>query len=322
MTGPAEPAGKQPGHSEPGAKAVTAALLANLGIAAAKFAGFAITGSSSMLAEAAHSVADMGNQGLLFTGMRRARRARDTAHPFGYGPERYFWAFTVALVLFSLGSLFSLYEGISKLAHPRPIQSVPVAIVILALAMVLEALSLRTAVREASPGRESPSWWRFVRDSKSAELPVVLLEDSAALVGLTFAMAGVTASAVTGDSIYDALGTIAISVLLAFIAGVLAIEMKSLLLGEAATPTQEALIRGAIEAGSGVVRLIHMRTTHLAPDEILLTAKVEFSPELGASNLADAVNSAEARVREALPDVGIIYLEPDVFDPARDGSDS
>ncbi len=293
-------------------KAVVAAFFANMGIAAAKFVGFAITGAASMLAEAIHSVADSSNQGLLLLGGRRARRAASAEHPFGYGRERYFWSFVVAVVLFTLGSLFALYEGVEKLRHPHELESALVAVVILALAIVFEIFSFRTAVVECNRVRKGASWWHFIRRSKSPELPVVLLEDLGALVGLILALVGVVLADVTGNPSWDAMGSIAIGLLLGVIAITLAIEMKSLLIGEAASPRELDAIRAAIESNGEVRRLIHMRTQHLGPDELLVGAKIELDATLDAAGVARAINAVEERVRTAVPAARVLYFEPDV----------
>ena len=293
-------------------KAVGAALAANLAIAIAKFAAFLITGSSSMLAESIHSVADTTNQGLLFLGGARAARPATPEHPFGYGRDRYFWAFIVALVLFMVGGLFAIYEGISKLRDPHDISSPAVAFAILGVAVVLEAFSLRTAVHAANPERGDMSWTRYVRGSKSPELPVVLLEDLGALLGLLFALTGLGLAVVTDEPRFDGAATLAIGVLLVAIAVVLVVEMKSLLIGEAATPEQERLIQAGIEGTPSVSALIHMRTLHLGPDELLVAAKIELTPGLDSAAVAGAINAAEARVREAVPIARAIYLEPDI----------
>jgi cation diffusion facilitator family transporter len=298
--------------TEGGRKAVIAALLANAGIAIAKFVGFLLTGAASMLAESVHSLADCGNQGLLLLGSSRGARKADTTHPFGYGRERYFWAFVVALVLFSMGGLFAIYEGWHKLQDPHALDAAGIAIGILLFAIVLETFSLRTAVKEANHTRGSQSWWQFIRHSKSPELPVVLLEDIGAELGLVLALAGVTVAELTGDARWDALGSMGIGVLLVAIAGVLAVEMRSLLLGETAAPEQEAAIREAIETSPSVRRLIHMRTQHLGPDELLVGAKLELDPSLTFAEVADAINGAETRLREAVPIARVVYLEPDV----------
>jgi cation diffusion facilitator family transporter len=296
-----------------GSKAVVAALGANLGIAIAKGVGFVITGSASMLAESIHSVADSGNQGLLLLGGKRARKAADAEHPFGYGRERYFWAFVVAMVLFSLGGAFAIAEGVEKIRHPHEVESVWVAIGILAFACALEGYSFRTAVREAADLRGGASWWRFIRRSKNPELPIVLLEDLGALIGLVIALGAVVTTSVTDDAIYDGYGTLSIGVLLTLIAVVLAVEMKSLLIGESADRRVLETIRSAVELEPAVERLIHLRTQHLGPDELLVGAKVSFLDDLTVPEVAEAVNRIEANVRRAVPEAGIMYIEPDVM---------
>ncbi|MDP1819508.1 MAG: cation diffusion facilitator family transporter [Acidimicrobiales bacterium] len=296
-----------------GTKAVVAALLANAGIAVAKFIGFLITGSASMLAESIHSVADSGNQGLLLFGGRRARRAADASHPFGYGRERYFWAFVVAMVLFSLGGAFAIFEGVEKIRHPHELESAEVAIGILVAAILLETLSFRTAIVEANKVRGDVGWWQFIRRSKNPELPVVLLEDLGALVGLVLALAGVGVALATDDARYDGIGTLSIGVLLTLIAIVLAIEMKSLLIGESADSRVEASIRSAITGQPKVDHLIHLRTQHIGPEELLVGAKVAFAPSLSIPELAEAVNGLEASVRAAVPEARVMYIEPDVM---------
>jgi cation diffusion facilitator family transporter len=294
-----------------GTRAIVAALAANLGIAAAKFVGFTITGSSSMLAESAHSLADSGNQALLLIGGRTARRSADERHPFGYGRDRYFYAFLVALVLFTLGSLFSLYEGVHKVQHPEELESPGIAIGILLVAIVLEGFSLRTAVVESNRVRGNASWVQFIRRAKAPELPVVLLEDTAALLGLVFALTGVSMAAATGNGVWDGVGTLAIGVLLAVVAVILIIETKSLLVGESATPDAIDRIRAAL-VGEGVDRVIHLRTMHLGPDELLVAAKIAMPRTTSLERVATAIDAAERRVRAAEPVARVIYLEPDL----------
>ena len=301
-------------------RAIIAAFLANLGIAISKFFAFAMTGSASMLAEAIHSVADTGNQGLLFLGGKRSRKAPTDEHPFGFGTERYFWSFIVALVLFTLGSLFALYEGVHKLLDPKELDSPIWAFSVLGIAIVLESLSLRTAHHEADPSRQGRTWWRFIRTTKSPELPVVLLEDVGALIGLVFALVGISLAEITGNARWDALGSIAIGLLLGVIAIVLAIEMKSLLIGEAVAPADEARIRDAILDGPEVTRIIHLRTLHLGPDDVLLAAKLEFACATIPA-LAHAIDTVEGRVRTSTPHTRLIYLEPDLYDAARTKSE-
>lgn len=297
--------------TQSGTKAVLAALGANLGIAVLKFIAFGITRSSSMLAEGVHSLVDSGNQGLLLLGGKRAGRAATDEHPFGYGRDRYVYGFLVALVLFSLGGLFALYEGVEKLLHPHKIDSPIVAIVVLVGAIGLESFSLRTAVVESRKTKGTQSWVEFIRRAKAPELPVVLLEDIAALIGLALALAGVSLAAATGNGSWDGLGTCAIGVLLIAVAFILMVETKSLLLGESANaPTREVIAEALV--GNGVERVIHLRTLHLGPDELLVAAKIAVPQAQTAAAVAAAIDAAEARVRDRVPIARVIYLEPDI----------
>ena len=297
--------------AEAGTKATIAALFANAGIAVAKFVAFIFTGSASMLAEGVHSVADTSNQALLLFGMRRARRVPTAAHPFGYGRERYFWSFMVAVVLFTLGGVFSIYEGWEKLRHPHEVTSYSWAIGVLCVAIVLETFSLRTAVHEANTVRTT-GWWEFIRRSKIPELPVVLLEDLGALLGLVFALAGVTASAITHEPRFDALGSLAIGVLLCVIAFVLASELRSLLIGESASVTDLEKIERALSSEPQLEELIHFRTQHIGPAELLVAAKVRLKDALNTAEVVDAINRIEQAVRDSVPAASTIYIEPDV----------
>lgn len=290
-------------------KAIIAAFLANLGIAIGKFIGFLITGASSMLAESIHSLADTGNQALLLLGGRRSKRAADADHQFGYGRERYFYAFVVALVLFTLGAAFAIYEGIHKLQHPEPVDSPIVAVVILFAAIVLEGFSLHTAVSEANHVRGDDGWVSFIRHSKTPELPVVLLEDAGAMIGLVVAF-GALLAAWHIDPVWDGVGTLVIGGLLGVIAVVLAVEMKSLLIGEAATPGQQTAIEGAITSRPDVRSLVHLRTEHVGPEELLVVAKVAYEPTLAVEALAAAIDATEAAIRAAVPTARLIYIEP------------
>lgn len=295
-----------------GARAIVAAFAANLGIAVTKFIGFLITGSSSLLAESVHSLADTGNQGLLLLGRRRARRPADDAHPFGYGRERFFWAFVVALVLFALGALFAIYEGIHKVTHPEPLTAPGVAIGLLLVAVALESWSFRTALSEAREhGGGGRGLLGFVHRSKNPELPVVLLEDMGALAGLVVAL---TASVLAWkvDPVWDGWGTLLIGALLAVIAVFLAVEMKSLLIGEAASPDDLAAIRAAVDDCPATSRLIHLRTEHLGPEQILVAMKVAFVDGLDVPALAAAIDEVEAAVRVAVSTVTLVYVEPDL----------
>jgi cation diffusion facilitator family transporter len=295
-----------------GTKAIIAALLANAGIALAKFVGYLVTGSSSMLAESVHSVADTSNQGLLLLGGKRAQRVATSDHPFGYGRDRYFYSFVVALLLFSLGSVFALYEGIHKLESHEPLTSPLVAVIILVVAIGLESYSFRTAIRESRPLKGKLSWWGFIRQSKSPELPVVLLEDFGALIGLVLALLGVGLAVLTGNPVFDALGTIAIGILLGVIAVILIVEMKSLLIGEGAAQPVLRRIVGAIEEGDPVQRVIHIRTQYLGPEELLVAAKIALAPCTTIEDVARTIDEAEQRVRSAVPEARLIYLEPDL----------
>ena len=308
-------------HGDDGsARAIVAAFLANLGIALAKFVAFAVTGAASMLAEGVHSIADTGNQGLLFLGSRRSKRPPTPKHPFGHGRERYFWSFVVAVVLFTAGSLFALLEGVEKLRHPHELESPVWAVGTLLVAFVLESFSLRTAVRESREVKGDLRWSAFIRHAKVPELPVVLLEDTGALLGLAFALVGVGLAEATGNPRFDAVGSIAIGGLLAFIAFVLAVEMKSLLIGEAAAPDVQRQICAALEGTPGVQRLIHLRTEHLGPDDLLVVAKIAVDPQMPSGETAAVIDRAEAAVRAEVPEARLMFLEPDVDRrmPARD----
>ena len=300
--------------TEGGTRAIVAALLANTGIAVTKFIAFLISGSSSMLAESVHSLADTGNQGLLLLGGKRAKKAADPSHPFGYGRERYVWAFVVAIVLFSVGGVFSIYEGVHKLQHPEPIRMAWVPIGVLLIAICLESFSLRTALHESAPQRRGISLYTFVRRSKAPELPVVLLEDIAALVGLVLALIGVGASVITGDGVWDGIGTVAIGVLLIMVALVLGVETQSLLVGEGAADSDVQAMTAAALDGTDIEKIIHMRTLYLGPDDLLVAMKVAVRGSDTAADIAASINAVEARVRAAVPAATVMYIEPDLFD--------
>ncbi len=300
-----------------GNKAVVAACIANSGIAVAKFVAFLLTGAASMLAESIHSVADAGNQGLLLLGGRKAKRPPSERHPFGYARERYFWAFVVALVLFSMGGLFALYEGIEKLRKPHDIESVGIAIGVLIFAICLEAWSLRTAVIEVNHVKKpDESYWGFIKRSKVPELPVVLLEDVGAMVGLVLALAGVVLAAVTEEPRFDALGSVGIGILLVVIALTLAVEIKSMLIGEAAEPEVAEALKSAITDGPQVTQVLNFRTLQLGPEDLLVAAKIELtSSAVSREDVALAIDACEERMRKACPIAKLIFLEPDVMKP-------
>jgi cation diffusion facilitator family transporter len=300
-------------------KAVVAALAANLGIAIAKFAAFLLTGSASLLAESVHSVADTGNETLLLIGRGRSRRARTAEHPFGFGRERYFYAFVVAVMLFTVGAVFSIYEGVHKILSPGHLDSPVIAYVVLAVSMVLESLSLRTAIHEANEARqEGHGWPQFVHVTKTPELPVVLLEDTAALVGLGFAFLGVLLSQLTGHDQWDGVGSVGVGVLLGCAAFIVGYETKSMLIGEAASDETSAQIVAALEDGPQKFRLIHLRTSHIGPDSLLVTAKIGVRADLTAADLTAGIDAAERRVRAVVPIAETIYLEPDIYRPGRE----
>ncbi len=295
-----------------GKKAILAALGANLGVAIIKFIGFALTGASSMLSEAIHSVADTGNQALLLLGRRQADKDSDDLHQFGYGRERFFWAFVVAVVLFALGSVFSLYEGFHKIQHPEQVTSPQIAFAILIFSMLLEGYSLRTAVIESNHLRGTDSWWGFIRHSRVPELPVVLLEDFGAMTGLVVAFMAVGISVLTGDGVYDGIGSVVIGLILGVIAVILSIEMKSLIIGEPALAEDRVKLREAMTSSPNVVRVIHERTEYIGAEQVLLAAKVEFDPGLTMVELAEAINTLEANLRSAVPVITLVYIEPDI----------
>lgn len=296
-----------------GNRAIIAALLANVGIAITKFIAWAVSGSSSMLAEGVHSLADAGNQLLLLVGARKAKRAPDKEHPFGYGRERYVYAFIVAIVLFSVGGLFSIWEGISKIRDPHELSQWWLPLVVLGIAIVLESFSLRIAIRESRPHKGKGTWLAFIRRSKAPELPVVLLEDAAALVGLVLAFCGVGLTAITGNSLFDAIGTVCIGVLLVGVAAIIGAEMKSLLIGEGANDEDAAKIEAALLNAKEVERVIHMKTLYVGPEELMVGAKVSLPASMTMNEVSAIVNLAEGRIRAAVPAARIIYIEPDVW---------
>jgi cation diffusion facilitator family transporter len=300
-----------------GSKAIVAALAANLGIALTKFIAWGFSGSSSMLAEGVHSLADSCNQILLMVGGKRSRRVADREHPFGYGRERYVYAFVVSIILFSVGGVFSIYEGVEKIAQPHPLEVWWLPLLVLVISICLEGYSLRTGMRESRPHKGTGSWFAFIRRSKAPELPVVLLEDVAALAGLVLALLGVGLTILTGDGVWDGVGTVCIGALLVCVAIVLGIETKSLLVGEGASDADAAAIESAILSGPETDRIIHLKTLYLGPDELLVAAKIAQPSSRSLNDVAAAIDAIEARVRATVPVARVIYLEPDVFhDPA------
>ncbi|WP_458042545.1 MULTISPECIES: cation diffusion facilitator family transporter [Bacteria] len=306
-----------------GGKAIIAALLANLGIALAKFVAWFFSGSASMLAEGIHSLADSGNQILLLLGGRKARKKADQEHPFGYGRERYVYAFVVSIILFSVGGLFSIYEGVEKLIDPHEVTNLWIPLVVLVIAIGLESFSLRTAVRESNLVRaKGESWIGFIRHAKAPELPVVLLEDVAALIGLVFALLGVGLTAITGDPLFDALGTLMIGTLLIVVAITLGVETKSLLVGEGASEGDHTAIVRALESGDAPVSVIHVKTLYLGPDELMVAAKLGFPADQTLGEVAVTIDALEARVRAAVPAARVVYLEPDILRVSKNAPSS
>ncbi|MFE1595891.1 cation diffusion facilitator family transporter [Nocardia sp. NPDC058705] len=295
--------------------AILAALGANAGIMIAKFIGAFITGSSSMLAEAVHSVADTGNEALLLVGHNRADQPPDTLHPFGYSRNRYFYSFVVALVLFTVGSLFAINEAIHKIRFPEEIVSPWVAIGILGVSMVLEGASFRTARKQSEPLKGKNSWWHFIRNTRNPELPVVLLEDAGAIIGLMFALLGVSLSVLTGNAVWDGIGTLLIGTLLGVNAIILIVETKSLLIGEGATTKDDTAIRSALLADPRIERVIRMQTQYLGPQDLLINAKIALHAGLDITQVSEAIDAADDRIHAAVPNACTIYLEPDVFKP-------
>lgn len=293
-------------------RAIIAALFANLGIAIAKFVGYLVSGAASMLAESVHSLADTTNQFLLIIGGKQARKAASQEHPFGYGRSRYVYAFIVSVVLFTVGGMFSIYEGIDKLNHPHELENIWVPVIVLVVALILEGFSLATAVKESLPFKGNQTWFQFIRRAKSPELPVVLLEDAAAELGLLFALAGVGLSVITGNPMWDAIATLAIGGLLVLVAIILGLEMSSLLIGEGASSAELSKIREALDSAEGVEKVIHLKTLYLGPDELMLAAKIGVKKNASGLEIAKTIDSAEAAVRQEVPITRVIYLEPDI----------
>lgn len=298
--------------TEGGTKAVIAALLANSGIAVSKFVAFAITGSTSMLSEAIHSVADALNQVLLLIGGKRSKRVADDQYQFGYGRVRYVYGFMVAIVLFMVGGIYSLSEGWHKWTHPEPVNNHWIAIGVLTIAIILESFSLRTAIQETNKVRGNRSFAKFVRDARQPELPVILLEDFGALLGLIFAMFGVGIAVITGDGRWDGMGAMAIGTLLIIIAIILIREMSAMLVGEGALPEEYDAVKAALESAPLVERVIHLRTLHVGPDALLVGAKIAIRCHDTAQDIAQGIDEAERLLRQAVPSAQYVFLEPDL----------
>lgn len=302
--------------TEGGIKAVVAALLANIGIAISKFVAFLLTGSSSMLSESVHSLADSGNQVLLLIGNRHSKRNSSQKHQFGYGRIRYIYGFIVAIVLFVIGGLFSLNEGLHKIQHPEEVTNTTVALVVLFVAIVLESFSLRTALREVNLIRGNRSLWQFIRAARQPELPVIVLEDIGALLGLVFALIGVALSTITGNSQWDGLGAIAVGLLLVVIAIILSIEMTSMLVGESALSEDIEAIEKSLQNAKIVEKLIHLRTLYVGPEDLLVACKIAVSAGKSSAEISQGIDEAELLIREQVPHARYIFIEPDIYKPA------
>ncbi len=295
---------------------ILAAFVANLFIALVKYVVAFFTASSAMLAEAIHSSADTLNQVLLFVGLRKAARKADELHPFGFSGEAYFWSFIVAIILFTTGAVFSIYEGVHKLRHPAPVDHLPVALLVLAVAIAAEAVSLRVAVRKINAERGATGLAAFLHQTKKAELVVVFLEDTAALIGLAIAMAALLTEYVTGILFFDGLASILIGVLLGVTALVMGYETKSLIIGESADPALLRRVRELLLKEESIARVIHLRSLHLGADDILLAVKAEFNPRLNSTQICSLINAIETDIRRRHPEITKIFIEPDIFRPA------
>jgi cation diffusion facilitator family transporter len=298
-------------HQDTSVKSILFALLANLGIAITKTVAAVITRSGAMLAESIHSYADCGNQGLLFLGLKEAKKKPDPEHPLGYGKEIYFWSFIVALVLFSMGGLFSIYEGIHKISLHEGLQSPVVAIVVLSVSMVLEAASLFGCLTQINKLRHNVSLWTWVKNTRKSELVVVLGEDVAALLGLSFALIAVVLSIITGNPVFDACGSIGIGVLLIIISFFLAIKVKSLLIGQSADDETRMEIIKLLEARPEVERILNLITLQLGP-QIMVAVKAKMTKVDSADQLIDNINTCESELRKINSAIQWIFFEPDI----------
>ena len=294
-------------------KSVLYALGANGAIALAKSAGAFFTGSSAMLAEAIHSFADCGNQGLLLWGMRSVRRPPTDEHPLGYGKAIYFWSFIVALMLFSMGGLFSIYEGVHKLHSPEPLKDAWIALSILGFGIAAEAVSLWGAVREIDKERGARGYWVWFRQSRTSELVVIFGEDLAALGGLVLAFGFILTALATGNPMWDALGSVAIGALLVLVAVLVGKEVASMLLGQSADPAVVSQMREHLAQQPEVLRVLNVITQQLGPD-VMVAVKAQMKPQGGERGLVDAVNRVERSLRQAFPQLRWCFFEPDHVD--------
>lgn len=294
-------------------RAILFALGANFAIFVSKLVAALLTQSGAMLAEAVHSLADCGNQGLLLYGMKHAKRPPSPDFPLGYGKAIYFWAFLVALMLFSVGGLFSIYEGVHKLHEPEPLKWPWLAVGVLAFGFIVEAFSMAACMREVNIARGSRSLWRWFRDSRQSELIVIFGEDLAALAGLGFALVAVLLTMITGDPMYDALGSIGIGVLLVVVAVFVSKEVHDLLIGQSVDPDAKAAIFEYLNGRSEIKRVFNLLTLQLGPD-VMVAIKAEMSRDLATRGVVDAINAVEEGLKQKFPDVKWCFFEPDVAD--------
>jgi cation diffusion facilitator family transporter len=300
-------------HQDASAKSILFALLANLGIAITKTVAAVLTGSGAMLAESIHSFADCGNQGLLFLGLKEAKKMPDTEHPLGHGKEIYFWSFIVALILFSMGGLFSVYEGIHKVTLHEGLKHPTIAIAVLFVSMILEAASLYGCLTQVNKVRHNETLWSWVKNSRRSELIVVLGEDVAALLGLSFALISVVLSMVTGNPVFDAFGSIGIGVLLILISFFLAIKVKGLLIGQSADIETRKAIRSFLESRTEIDKVLNLITIQMGA-QLMLAVKVKMTKVDTVEQLINNINICESELKKHLPAVRWIFFEPDNMD--------
>ncbi|MHA6202919.1 cation diffusion facilitator family transporter [Dyella soli] len=294
-------------------RAILLALGANFAIFLSKLVAALLTGSSAMLAEAVHSLADCGNQGLLLLGMRQARRPPSDEYPLGWGRALYFWSFLVAILLFTVGGMFSIYEGIHKLGSPQPLRWPWLAVAVLTFGVVAESISMHGCLTEVNKAREGRSLWRWFRETRSSELLVIFGEDLAALFGLTVALVAVVATMVSGNHLYDAVGTIVIGVLLVVVAVAVAIEVKALLIGQGLEPKQREALLAFINARPEVDVVLNLITLQMGPD-VMVAVKAHMAPAPDQSALIEAINSVERAMKAQFTDIRWSFFEPDVAD--------
>ena len=301
-------------------RAILFALGANFAIACAKGVAAFFTGSSAMIAETVHSLADCGNQLLLLLGMRQAKRPPSPDYPLGYGKEIYFWSFLVALMLFSVGGMFSIYEGLHKLSHPEPLQWAWLAVGVLTFGIIAESLSMWGCLNEVNKVRGTQSLWRWFRESRQAELVVIFGEDLAALLGLVFALIAVVVAMVTGNPMWDAVGTIAIGVLLIVVAVFVAVEVKALLIGQSVDANVQADMRAFLESQPRIARVISLITLQLG-NEIMVSVHAEMRDVGTSREMIDGINAIEAELKQRFPNVRWSFFEPEMEGQGRDDQD-